>query len=120
MPSNLSFFGYGSGPNKLDRVTLKLNLNNLATADEGKRRLMRAVSALAAEMAMEVPASFQAAVNAHRGRMLREPPAASSPDARRTIMESAQGRMVLQLLVEQSRLSAIVVHFRNRDASDLW
>jgi hypothetical protein len=120
MPSNLSFFGYGSGPRKLDRVTLKLNLNNPATADEGKRRLMRAVSALAAEMGMEIPAGFQNAINAERGRLLREPPPSSSRDARRTLMESAQGRMVLQLQVEQSRLTAIVVHFRNQEASNLW
>jgi len=78
MPTNISFFVYGSGARKLDQATLKLNTNNPVTADEGKRRLIEASCALAAKMNILLPGNFADIIRKQRTTMLRVPP--SEPD----------------------------------------
>jgi hypothetical protein len=115
-PTNLTYFTFGSGPARLDRLVLKLNIFNQATEREGKDRLVRASELIAAHFGIELPSGFAGAVGRERSRMLREPP--TGP--RRLVLSSTQRDLVVELGVEQSRITTIVVVFRSQHESGIW
>lgn len=116
MPTNIGYFVYGSGERKLDRATLKLNINNPGTADEGKIRLIEAARAVVAAMEMPLPANFAEVVRAQRSSMLRDAPRTSP----RVLLTKQENKLVFEVAVEQTRLTSILVHVRNTEASSLW
>ncbi len=63
-----------------------------------------------------LPGNFADIIRKQRTTMLRVPP--SEPD--RILLASRQYRMIVEIAVEQTRLTSILVHFKNVDASTLW
>ena len=116
LPSNLSLFVYGSGPHKLDRIVIKLNINNGDSADEGKERLWKITTALLKSLEAEAPEELESAITSAPIQFLDE---AGDID-NEPLWQSEIPNATASLELEQTRLTALVFTIRAEDASTLW
>ena len=116
LPSNLSLFVYGSGSEKLDRVVIKLNINNGETADQGKRRLWKTAAALLKSLDADASEELDAAIRNAPVRFLD----GDVDIENKRLWQSEIPDATASLQLEQSRLTALVITNRAADASSLW
>ena len=116
MSSNLSLFVYGSGPLKLDRLVIKLNVNNGHTANEGKQRLSKVIAALLESLETETPDALKSAITNAPIRFFDEPGDIDNTP----LWQSEIPNATASLELEQTRLTALVFTILANDASTLW
>lgn len=118
-PTTLTYSARG-GPDSIDRLMLQLDLNNPATADEGRAVLLRAAAAVAGQLQVRLPPRISTLIVSH--------PLAPRPDwrpttddpGRRTLHEERQGWVRVRLQAEETRLAALVLTFANPEPSGAW
>ena len=116
LPTILNVYVYGGGASKLDRFTLKLNVFNKSTADTGKIALINAANIAATEMGIRLPPDVERLVLNQPTKFLQTVPSGPA----HTLFRQQVGTMVVHLEVDQSKITSILIHFRNPMASDLW
>lgn len=115
-PTMLNAYVYGGGARKLDRFTLKLNIFNRSTADAGKLALLNAAKAVAVEMGIRLPAEVERYVRVQPATILQAAPSGSP----RTLFRQQVGTIIVHVETSQSRVTSLLIHFRNPTESDLW
>jgi len=112
----VTYFIFGGGPQQLDRIVLKLNLFNQSVTPDGKDRLVRASELVARHFGVDIPANLIEIIRRQQPRTLTQPPAGP----RRVLASATQGDFVIEIGVEQSRITTLVVVFRNQRETGIW
>lgn len=118
--NGLSYRVLGSGPNKIDRLILRLDLGDALGAQDARVTLARAGERLAAALGMKLSPQLMGRIEAERlsSRADWRPTAADS--GRRLVFEERQGWTRIRLSAEQSTQAALILSFDNPNASGLW
>jgi hypothetical protein len=117
LPSNVSYFVVGSGKNKLDNAQLKLNVNNVSSFPEGKRKLIQATRLVLANFGEKPPAGFEESLSKVNPKIRKNFNGKES-----TVVVYKSKFLGYSFVVSQtnSRLTSVLVTIRSNTSSKLW
>lgn len=116
----LSYRVLGSGPNKIDRLILTLDLGDHPGPENTRVMLARAGERVAAVLGIRLSPQLISRIEAEPISPRADWRATAADSGRRLIHDERQGWVRVRLAAEQSTQAALILSFDNPNASGLW
>ncbi|HEX6978368.1 MAG TPA: DUF6030 family protein [Alphaproteobacteria bacterium] len=116
----LEYAVLGSGSDRIDRIVVRLDINDRAGTKEGRALLASAANMVADALGIKLPPKIDALIATHM--VAPRPDWRPSPEdpGRQVLHEERRGWIRVRFEAETSRVAALIVSFVNPNASGVW